>query len=169
MVLYEALGGGLAGVQTQKKKTTTTYQLIPQQHRNSHLPNRRHINARLLLDRWPIEIPLTREIDTHGPIPNQLGRDLELLPRHPANHHIAQRQAILQLPPDLLMHSMVRTLQPRAAREQLHVRDIDAIHRRAVVGEQRGEGAPDDLGAVDYRDCAAVQAVAVGEDVVVDA
>jgi hypothetical protein len=67
------------------------------------------------------------------------------------------------------VHSVVRALESGAAREHLHVRDVDAVDCCAVVGEEGSEGATDDFRAVDYGDCAAVEAVSVGEDGVVDA
>lgn len=58
--------------------------------------------------------------------------------------------------------------QPGAAREELHVRDVDAVHRGAVVGEQGSEGAPDDFGAVDDGDGAAVEAIPIRQNGIIN-
>lgn len=51
----------------------------------------------------------------------------------------------------------------------MDIGDVDRVDCCAVVGEQGGERAPDDFRPVDDGDCAAVEAVSVGEDGVVNA
>lgn len=66
------------------------------------------------------------------------------------------------------MHSVVRAFQARTAREELHVRDVHAVHRRAVIRQQRSQGAPYDFRPVDDCDRAAVESIPVWQDGIVD-
>lgn len=59
-------------------------------------------------------------------------------------------------------------LDALAAGEELHAGEVDGVDGGAVVGEQGGEGPAVDFGAVDDGDGLAEEAVAVGEDGVVD-
>lgn len=111
---------------------------------------------------------LAREVDAHGAAADEFVRDLELVSRHAADDHIAQRQTILQLPPLPLLDLMHSPPQPRTAGELLDVGDVHTEDLGAIVGEQRGQRPTDDFAAIDDGDTATKEAFAVVEEGVVD-
>lgn len=145
-----------------------TYNQIPQEHGNSNLPNTRDIDARPFLDSRCIKVAEAREVDADRPIAEQLGGNLERLGRHARDDHITERECLLELPVGLLMDLVPRGFDPTPSGEQLHARQIDAVHRRTVIGEQRRQGPAVDLGAVDDGDGLSEEAVPRREDGVVD-
>lgn len=63
---------------------------------------------------------------------------------------------------------MSALLQALATSELLHTGNIDTVHTSAVIGQQRGQRAANDLRAVYDADSVTMQAVAIGQDGVVD-
>lgn len=143
--------------------------MVPQQKRNRDLPDRRYVNTRLFLYSRAIEVFLTREVDADSAVSDEFGGDLEFLTWHTADDNIAERQAILERPTGLVVHVVVLAFQPSTAREELDVVDVDGVDCGTVVGEEGGEGTANDFGAVNDCDGAAMEAVSVGEDAVIDA
>jgi len=148
-------------------QTRKTYQQISQQHSNRNLANRRHVNRRLLLDLWG-KIPLTAEINARRPISHELEGDFEFLARHPANHHIAERQAVFQRPPWLLYDLVSSFPEAGSTGEFLNIGDVDTIHSRAVICQQRGQWPAYNLTPIDNRNGAAMQSVPIRQNGVVD-
>lgn len=63
---------------------------------------------------------------------------------------------------------MSAVLQTLATSELLHTSNIDTVHTSAVIGQQCGQRAANNLRAVHNTDSVAMQAVAIGQDGVVD-
>lgn len=143
-----------------------TYEQIPQQHRNRHFTDRRHINRRLLLNLW-CEIPLTREVNASSALAHKLQRYFVLVAGHTANHNVAERETVLEGPAGLLDDLVAALTQASTTREFLHVVDIDAVDMGAVIGQQRGEGSADDFASVYDGDGAAVESVSVRQNGIV--
>jgi hypothetical protein len=152
----------------QGKTEDNTHHQVPQQHGNRHLANARHVDAGLLLDGGPVKVAVAGKVDAHGAVADQVDGDLEALDGDAADDDVAERQHVGEPPPLLVEDLVARLLEAGAAREELDARDVDAVDGGAVVGEQGGERAAVDLGAVDDGDGLAEEAVAVREDGVVD-
>ena len=146
----------------------TTYHEVSKKHSDGDLADRGHVQSRLLLDGGPVKVPMGGEIDARGPVADQLGRDLVRLRGHTGDDDVAEREALLEAPAFLVLDLVALLLDTLAAGEELHAGDVDGIHGGAVVGEESGERAAVDLGAVDDRDGLAKEPVARGEDGVVD-
>lgn len=95
-------------------------------------------------------------------------REFVLVARHTGHDDVTQRRAVLDRPALHLLDLVLALADALAARELLHARHVDAVHARAVVGQQGRERPAHDLGAVDHAHGAAEQTVPVGQDRVVD-
>ena len=151
-----------------KGRRKSTHHKVAQKHSNGNLANAGDINARLLLDRGTVKVLEAGEVDADGAVAEQLGGHLEVLGRDTADNDVAERQHVLELPALLIMHLVAQLADALAAGEHLDTGDVDGINGGAVVGEQGGERAAVDLAAVDDGDGLAEQAVAVGQNGVVD-
>ena len=96
-----------------------------------------------------------RKVDAHGAVLEQLDGELVGGAGHARDDHVAARDDVLERLGHVL-HVVHLLADALAAREALDARDVDAPDVGAVVGEQGGERAADNLGAVDDGDGAAV-------------
>lgn len=141
---------------------------IAQKHGNGHLADAGHVDAGLLLDSRAVEVAVAREVDAHGAVADQVGGDLEAVGGDAADDNVAEGQHILEAPVFLVEDLVAGLADAAAAGEELDAADVDAVDGSTVVGEQGGQGPAVDLAAVDDGDGLAEEAVAVGEDGVVD-
>lgn len=109
-----------------------------------------------------------REVDADCPVPEQTERDLVVLPRDAANHHVAKREAVLQLPIHHVHDFVAPLAEALAAVELLHVVDVNGVNAGPVVGQESSERPAHNLGSVDDCDGVPVQTVPIRQDGLVD-
>lgn len=97
-----------------------------------------------------------------------MDRDLELVTRHATDDDIAQRENLLQAPAGLLLNLVPPLTQALASVVVLDVVNVLGVDDGTVVGQQRRKRPSHDLRPVDDRNGVSVQAIAVGQDGVVD-
>lgn len=156
------------GSETSGRGEVSTHHKVAQKHSNGNLANAGDINTGLLLNRGTVKVLEAGEVDAHGTVTEQLGGHLELLGRDTANNDVAERQDVLELPALLVVDLVAQLTDALAASEDLDAGDVDGVDGGAVVGEQSSERATVNLATVDDGDGLAEQAVAVGEDGIVD-
>jgi hypothetical protein len=93
--------------------------------------------------------------------------ELIVLTRHTRDHHITSRDNILELQLST-MHLVLPLPDSLSSREVFNPCDINTVHARTIVRQQRCQRAADNLGAVNDSDGLPKQAVSVREDRVVD-
>jgi hypothetical protein len=111
---------------------------------------------------------LAREVDTHGTLTEKAGIELVGVTGNTTDDRVAQRSHILQRLALQVVNLMPALLQTLTASESLDAGDVDTVDAGTVVGQQGGERASDDLGAVDDTDGAAEETVSIRQYRVVD-
>jgi hypothetical protein len=111
---------------------------------------------------------LAREVDTHSTFAEQASIKLILLTGHTRDDNITQRCNILQSSTLHIDNLVATVLQTLTSGKLLHAGNINTVHASAVIGQQRGQGAADDLRAVHHADSVAEETVTIRQDSVVD-
>lgn len=145
-----------------------TYEQVPEKNHNGDLANSRHVDGCLLLD-FRREVSLAGEVDAHGAVAHVLQRYLVYVAWDTADDDVAYGQAVVDCPAGLLFDLVPVLAESCAAREDLHVVDVDAVHMGSVVGQERSKWATDYFAPVDDGDGTPVESVAIWQYGVVDA
>ena len=145
-----------------------TYDQVPQKYGDGDLANARYVDARLLLDGGPVKVAVARKVDAYGAVADQIGGHLEGLGRDAGDDDVAAGQRVGEVPTFLVEDLVTGLTDAAAAGEELDTGDVNTVDGGAVVGEQGRKGTAVDLTAVDDGDGLAEEAVAVGQDRVVD-
>ena len=143
-----------------KQTEIGTYQQIPQEHDNGNLADGGHVYGRLLLDLGR-EVALAGKVDAHSAVLQQVHWHLVLVARNAADDDVADGQAVLDSAAGLFIDFVPPLSQPHASCEDLHIGNVDAVHVRAVVGQQRSQRPAYNLAPVYDGDGTPVQPVSV--------
>lgn len=111
---------------------------------------------------------LARKVDAHSPLPDQVRRHLVLVARHAGDDHVADGQALLQIPSLEIPDLVLLLLQPAAATELLHAGHVNRVNLCAIIRQQRRKRPSHNLAAVDDRDPAPEKPLAVVQERVVN-
>lgn len=110
----------------------------------------------------------TREVDADGTFPQKVDRHLELVARDAADDNVTEGQNFFQTPARLVLDLVFTLPQTLTSVVQLNIVDVLGVDASAVVGQQGSQRSSDHLRPVDDCNGAAVEAVAVGQNGVVD-
>lgn len=108
------------------------------------------------------------EVDAHSTLPQQARIKLVGIAWHTGDDGITQWHGILDRPTLHILDLVSALLEPFAAGELLHARDINTVHTRAVIRQQGGQRSSHDLGSIHHADGVSVQPVPIRQDDVVD-
>lgn len=111
---------------------------------------------------------LAREVDTHRTLAEQASVKLILVAGHTGDDNITQRRDILQSSTLHIVNLVPAVLQTLTTSELLHTGNINTVHASTVIGQQSGQWAANNLGAVHHTDGVTEQTVTIGENGVVD-
>lgn len=111
---------------------------------------------------------LTRKVDAHGSLSEELIVNLERITRDTRNDDIAMRQSVLQFPPLHVNNLMMSPLQSLTTSKLLHARDVHTVYTRSIIRQQSRERASNNLRSIHHTNSAAEQTVSIRKNSIVD-